>query len=179
MALTPFRVAVTLLEEIRMVRFLALISMLLGGILCVFAEPSAPSQASTGAGPLHLVPQPLSVTPGTGSLTLGPGTVLAYHGKHAEARKSVEYLATLLRQSTGFPFKIVDASEMPAGNFLLFDYKPNPALNREGYRLAVQPAKVILEANDYPGLFYAAQTLLQLLPPQVYARGEPRGLYRV
>ncbi|MBP1655792.1 MAG: hypothetical protein H6Q31_393, partial [Bacteroidetes bacterium] len=67
-----------------MLRFAALIAMLLGGILCAFAGLSAPFQASTGAGPLHIVPQPLSVTPGSGSFTLGPGTVLAYHSKHAE-----------------------------------------------------------------------------------------------
>ncbi len=158
-----------------MVRFVALISMVVGGILCVFAEPSAPSEASAGAGSLHIVPQPLSVTPGSGSFTLGPGTVLAYHSKHAEARKSVDYLATLLRQSTGFPFKIVDASEAPAGNFLLFDHRPGPAQNREGYRLQVQPEKVVLEASDFPGLFYAAQTLLQLLPPEVYASNVQRG----
>ena len=159
-----------------MLRILALFSLCLGACMSMLAEPSPAAQTSGDARPLHIIPQPLSVTPGEGTFTFGPGTVLAYHAKHAGAEKSVEYLASLLRQSTGLPIKTVAASSMPGKNFLLFEIKQNAALHREGYRLEVRQDKVFIEANDAPGLFYGAQTLLQLLPPKVLASEKQEGV---
>jgi hexosaminidase len=144
--------------------------------MSMVAEPSPAAQTSGDARPLHIIPQPLSVTPGEGTFTFGPGTVLAYHAKHAGAEKSVNYFASLLRQSTGLPIKTVAASSMPGKNFLLFEIKQNASLHREGYRLEVRQDKVFIEANDAPGLFYAAQTLLQLLPPKVFASEKQEGV---
>jgi hexosaminidase len=97
-----------------MVRRLALLYLCVIGVASVLAAPLQSPQASANGSPLHIIPQPLSVTADTGSFALGPKTVLGYHAKNADARKSVDYLANLLRQSTGFPFKVVDASTMPA-----------------------------------------------------------------
>jgi hexosaminidase len=41
------------------------------------------------------------------------------------------------------------------------------ATGREGYRLVVRPARVLIEARTAEGLFHGTQTLRQLLPPQV------------
>src|SRR5512137_3047919 len=94
---TQLCAAVTLMKELHMVRFVVLFILVLGGCVSVLAEPSPLERSSAHAAPIHIIPQPLVVTPGEGSFTLGSRTVLAYHGKEAEARKSVEYLATLLR----------------------------------------------------------------------------------
>jgi hexosaminidase len=159
-----------------MIRILPLFSLCVGVCMFTIAEPLPASQTSSDTRPLHIIPQPLSVTPGNGTFTFGPGTVLAYHAKHAGARKSVEYLASLLRQSTGLPLKVIDASTMQANNFLFFDLKHNDLQGREGYRLEVRKDRMLIEANDAPGLFYAAQTLLQLLPPKVFASEKQEGV---
>lgn len=42
----------------------------------------------------------------------------------------------------------------------------------EGYELEVQDNKIEIEVSDYSGAIYALQTLLQLMPPEVYAAGQ-------
>lgn len=44
----------------------------------------------------------------------------------------------------------------------------NPQLGKEGYRLRIENDELIIEANEAAGLFYALQTLKQLLPPEIY-----------
>jgi hexosaminidase len=152
-----------------MTRIVTLLIFCCGGIMSAFSTSPIPTPVPADAPAFHIVPQPLSVTPGSGSFTLGPGTVIVYHASNAEVRKSVEYLAGLLRQSTGLPLPIVDAATMPKRDYIFFNYIRDESLNREGYRLEATKDAVFLEANNDPGLFYAAQTLLQLLPPEVFA----------
>lgn len=42
----------------------------------------------------------------------------------------------------------------------------------EGYSIRVQPERIVISASDRAGEFYAIQTLLQMLPAQVYRRAE-------
>jgi hexosaminidase len=42
----------------------------------------------------------------------------------------------------------------------------------EGYSLEVTPSRILVTASTRAGEFYAIQTLLQMLPPQVYRRAE-------
>lgn len=41
---------------------------------------------------------------------------------------------------------------------------------REGYAISVKPGRILVSATTREGEFYAIQTLLQMLPPQVYRR---------
>lgn len=43
---------------------------------------------------------------------------------------------------------------------------------QEGYSLEVTPERILISASTRAGEFYAVQTLLQMLPPQVYRRTE-------
>ena len=43
---------------------------------------------------------------------------------------------------------------------------------QEGYSLEVTPDRILISASTRTGEFYAVQTLLQMLPPQVYKRAE-------
>ena len=112
---------------------------------------------------------------GKGTFTLGPSTVIVYHTANMEMQKTVFYLAEKLRNGTGFPLRIVDATEMPKKDYIFLNYIREEKLDREGYRLEVRPDRVYLEANNDPGFFYASQTLLQLLPRPCTAPG-PRTL---
>lgn len=49
---------------------------------------------------------------------------------------------------------------------------PNKHVPAEGYEMKVSPEKIRIEAADHAGFFYAIQTLLQLLPPEIYAEAE-------
>jgi hexosaminidase len=153
-----------------MTRLLAALCLLilLPAIAAVGATPGG-RQKPAQAPPPRIVPQPSSIVPGKGTFTLGPSTVLVYHAANVDMQKTVLYLAEQLRTGTGYPLKIVDAtSAMPKKDYIFLNYIREEDLDLEGYRLEVKPDRIYLEANNDPGFFYASQTLLQLLPADIY-----------
>ena len=157
-----------------MMRLLAALCLLtaIGALAAVAAPPAATQKRPKSASP-QIIPKPVSMVMGRGTFTLGPSTVIVYHTANMEMQKTVAYLAEKLRNGTGFPVRILDATEMPKKDYLFFNYIREESLDREGYRLEVRPDRVYLEANNDPGFFYATQTLLQLLPPAIYGTGSP------
>ena len=153
-----------------MMRLLAALCLLIIPAVLIATASPAGKQKQSKADPPEIIPQPSSIVMGKGTFTLGASTVLVYHTDNAEMQKSVLYLAEKLRTGTGFPVKIVDAtSDMPKKDYIFLNYIREEELDQEGYRLEVKPDRVYLEANNDPGFFYAAQTLLQLLPADIWS----------
>jgi hexosaminidase len=103
-----------------------------------------------------------------GRFELKKSTTLA---ANPEARAEAEKLAARLRAATGWPLPFRDAGTDCLA--LELDRSLTTALGAEGYRLSVTPERVSLRAATEPGLFYAGITLLQLLPPEVFATERP------
>lgn len=153
-----------------MMRLLAPLFLLsIAAAVIAFAAPPGGKQKSTKVSPPQIIPQPTSIQMGKGSFTLGPSTVIVYYTANVDMQKTVLYLAEKLRTGTGLPLKIVDATtDMPKKDYIFLNYIRDEQLDMEGYNLEVKPDRVYLEANNDPGFFYAVQTLLQLLPADVY-----------
>ncbi len=113
----------------------------------------------------QLVPQPAQMTTGTGTFTLTPNTILV--AKSATEKQEAQKFAAAIAPATGFTLRVADkAGKAPA---IVFALDPGAAKSGEGYRLNVTPQRVSIAAPQAVGLFYASQTLRQLLPPQVLA----------
>jgi hexosaminidase len=87
-------------------------------------------------------------------------------------RDTANCLAEKLRASTGFPFvrANVSGSDAKIKNAILFSIENvNTNLGAEGYSLNVTRNGVVIRASTQAGLFYGAQTLLQLLPPEIFS----------
>ncbi|MCO5296635.1 MAG: family 20 glycosylhydrolase [Fimbriimonadaceae bacterium] len=109
-----------------------------------------------------LIPKPVKVVVGLGTFTIDEGTRFAATG---EARKVIEPLRQMLAKASGYSLPYTTTS---GPGVISVSLQPNLAyLGREGYALEVSPAHVRLEAPAVGGLFYASQTLRQLLPPSV------------
>ena len=86
------------------------------------------------------------------------------------AGEVANYLADTLRPATGFPLPV--ASRRPAANanaIWLTTGGAETNLGPEGYTLDVSGKSIVLQAPTTAGLFYAAQTLRQLLPVAIFA----------
>lgn len=132
--------------------------------------------------PLPIIPRPLRLECAPGRFHLTPRTVIeAAPGAAPEAR----LLAEALAPATGFTLEVRETGTAtpgttpsataaapappPAGTIRLALDPDARELSPEGYRLHAAPDQVRLTALRPAGLFYACQTLLQLLPPEIFS----------
>ena len=115
--------------------------------------------------PANVIPRPEKMEVREGSFTIGPKTAIVCD---PQTRQEAEYLAELLRTPTGFELPIRDAASAEAVNcVVLRTVSDRESLGKEGYELKVFADRVLVEAPTATGVFYAVQTLRQLLPAAV------------
>jgi hexosaminidase len=132
------------------------------------AVTPAPATPAPIPSPIDVIPRPVSVSAGSGNFILASTTGIYVQPGTDEAMAVGQYLADHLRPATGYSLPVRAASGAPAGgNITLTLTGADPALGPEGYQLTVTPDQVTLAADQPAGLFYAIQTLRQLLPPAV------------
>lgn len=126
-----------------------------------------------------LVPLPRLLQVYSGTYTLCPAPVLSGAPvpaptrilANAAARETAEYLATTLFKSTGYRFQIATSGAVTTTPqaILLTTNASLASLGTEGYELIVATNGVVIRAPTPAGLFYGVQSLLQLLPPEIYS----------
>jgi hexosaminidase len=113
-----------------------------------------------------IIPRPALLTPGTGTFTFLPSTVLvADEAFTAVARRFARDIAP----ATGFVLAVRTTSR--AGGSPSVTMKRDATIsNAEAYRLTVTPKGVTIHASAPAGAFYALETVKQLLPAAVYRK---------
>lgn len=86
------------------------------------------------------------------------------------------YLAGQLRPSTGYELPIRVNGAPKAGDIVLELTTADSGLGEEGYELIATPEQVTLRAPAAAGLFYAVQTLRQMLPAEIESAEEHPGM---
>ena len=127
--------------------------------------------------PLSLIPLPLKVERKTGEFTINSDTAILVTKDSADMANVGKLLAERIKKGTGFDLKVSPTDSINAvPNAILLNYqsKHGQSLGSEGYLLTASPDGVVVTAQDGAGLFYGTQTLLQLLPPQIF--GDARKL---
>jgi hexosaminidase len=133
--------------------------------LCLSATPIFANDTNAPA----IIPQPQKLELRAGVFKLAPYTrIFANPG----SRETACQLATTLRRSTGYPLKVSTkffSGTAVKGGILLTTRSASTNLGAEGYELTVAPDAIVIRAPTQAGLFYGMQTLLQLLPPEIFA----------
>jgi hexosaminidase len=118
---------------------------------------------------INIIPQPVHVSAAAGSFDLNRDVTIQAPGA---AQRSGQQLAALLGPALGFWLPVTDSFDAPGPGsrviVLRLDDQLADRLGPEGYRLVIAPERVELTAGAEAGLFYAAQSLRQLLPPDVF-----------
>jgi hexosaminidase len=136
-------------------------------LLAVIPFLAATALADTNE--LALIPEPQKVTTLVGSFLITPHTRIYADG---DSLKTAELVAERLRQSTGYPLKVHRRwfSAVPVENAIFFTIRnADSRLGPEGYSLHVANNFIAIRAPTQVGLFYGGQTLLQLLPPEIFS----------
>jgi hexosaminidase len=139
-------------------------SALLGIWILSLALPALASTEPTPA----LVPAPQKLEQLDGVFKLTPQTRIV---TDAASRATGEFLREKLHAATGYAFELDEdfSGTLVKGAILLTTNGSKATLGAEGYELAVMPDGVVSRAPQQAGLFYAAQTFLQLLPPAIFS----------
>ena len=110
-----------------------------------------------------IIPRPVEYTRLSGSFDITPVTTVTFSTK--EARDAADLLAARLNNTTGFS---LTPTQGKSGTIsIVLNDKPLKTIGNEGYTLESGANGILITANRPAGLFYAVQTLMQLLPPAV------------
>jgi hexosaminidase len=127
-----------------------------------------------------LIPQPTSITPGSGAFHLSPEAAICVSPDSGEVGRIARVLADVLRPSTGYSLPLQAWSgSAPAGSLLLVLDPQGASLGAEGYVLQVEPAGISLKASEPAGLFHGVQTIRQLFPASQEVGGRQAGPWRI
>jgi len=117
-----------------------------------------------------LIPQPKELIPQKGTFKINSATKILVGSTNEQVRKTAELLAETLFRAGGIQVPVTETTgETGQVNSLGFFITADTSLGPEGYRMAVGKKMVVIHANTPRGHFYALQTLLQLMPPLIYA----------
>ena len=125
--------------------------------------------------PIALVPQPTKLTRKAGVFLLTRNTTILVDMHSTDAASVGRQLAERLNRRPAGICKSLRGTKntVPAR---LFSRQPAPMpLGSEEYQLEVAADGVVIWAAAGAGLFYGTQTLLQLLPPQVFSPAKVEG----
>ena len=116
--------------------------------ICTFAEP------------IHLIPQPVSVTEKPGRFTIDAGVRLRV--EDPSLQPAAAWFSTQMGIAVGKGKREIILS-LP---------RDKNILGKEGYSMSITPSAIHITANEPAGAFYGLQTLLQLLPVDTKADGK-------
>jgi hexosaminidase len=129
---------------------------LLLAMLLIASVPCFSQQQS-----VNIIPQPASVEIKNGTFTINNQTTIFYTQKGIE--KSIGFLNDYLKANYGFASPVQKKNLYPEGKISI-QYDPKKITAQNGYSLKITGNQVEITGHDEPGVFYAIQTLIQLLP---------------
>ena len=114
---------------------------------------------------VSIIPEPVKIVENTGFFSL-PENIVIESGTQTEMKQVIAFLKDRLSIPTGN--SVVVKNTAPSANIKLqLNKKKDAVIGNEGYHLKVTPANIVITANAPAGLFYGAQTLIQLFPKEI------------
>jgi hexosaminidase len=130
---------------------------------------------NSNASEIAIIPEPVSITKGEGYFVL-PANVVIQSPASAELKQVVAFLQERLSVPTGSFISSVNTATASANIKLILNDKVNHQLGNEGYQLSVTPNFITIKANKPAGLFYGAQSLVQLFPKEIESKEALTGI---
>ena len=151
-----------------MIRRLAYI---LATLVLIASCTSSPKEAPQ----ISIVPQPGFCQQTEGVFTIDRKTPVFVDFTDSTLLRTVAFLNERLQKAAGFTLDVIQDDPLDHGAekgiFIL-----NAGWKKEAYNLQVSPNRLLIEYVDGAGLFYAIQTIFQLLPDAIFADSRQKGV---
>ena len=122
-------------------------------------------QTSDGPNVYAIIPAPVSLAELPGQFVFSEKSTIILSEISDETRIPADLLASLVKNPTGWKLNVIEGKKAVKGSvFMTLD---TAVKNREGYKILVKSGKITVKAKTAAGLFYAVQTLRQLMPPAI------------
>ncbi len=142
-------------------------------ILLLFSCFPMKTRPPAKAPEISIIPAPAHLERGIGFFVLTQNTCVVADTTDSLIKQVTNYFADKISQAAGLVFPVFKEFPSETKRVIRFQIVGNKNLGDEGYRLKVTSQSVQVEAFRPAGLFYAVQTIFQLLPPEVYATSDP------
>ncbi|MEI6654545.1 MAG: family 20 glycosylhydrolase [Verrucomicrobiota bacterium] len=123
------------------------------------------TSGSAAPSAIQVIPLPRVIRPAAGTFALTPQTAIFVNSP--ELTDVGRYLAEMLAPATGMQLAVGPLPAAATRGIVLALDKDRGDLGQEGYALICTPEALTLTAARPAGVFYAVQTLRQLLPIQI------------
>ena len=121
------------------------------------------STVLTSFSQLSIIPEPVSLQQKEGAYNFKTQIVIEEGSTNLAVKKTADWLKEKL-SATGLPVSVASSAEKADIHFSL-NKTANNTIGKEGYQLSVSANNgITITANEPAGLFYGAQTFIQLLP---------------
>jgi hexosaminidase len=161
-------------------RTFSCIAFALVAVLLPLSGTASPARSVVNGGSLaQLIPKPQRVVAGKGLFVLQPSSQIIVPSSARGVAQIAADFAAVVRRATGYRLPIVRTRGTPPAGSITLKLGGAAGLGKEGYDLRISTAHVTLTARAPGGLFYATQTLRQLLPAAVESRSAVPGPWSV
>jgi len=135
-------------------------------IICLSVVCLGTAKGQSSADRYSIIPEPEKLVPADGSFTFSVDTKLLVDKKSRTLLAAVAPLTERLQTAAGITLPLIEKRKKSLHHFISVTLDPS-IIADEGYRLTVTPDEVSLRARTAAGIFYAVQSLLQLLPGSI------------
>lgn len=116
---------------------------------------------------ISVIPEPMYSRADEGVFSIGKDTKIVLDDPSEEMLRIAGFLNEKLSKAAGFELEVISGGPVPKENFIAF---MNAGLPSENYEINVVPKYILVDYGDGAGAFYALQTILQLLPVEIYSQ---------
>jgi hexosaminidase len=127
------------------------------------------SIGSVSAVEYNIIPYPQKLTPQTGQFSFNKSTVLVCLDENEEIKKLAQQFAQQLELVSGLKLSITNAIG-DSTNAVIFQLNNLQSSNPESYTLDVSSKNIRMSASAANGIFYALQSMYQLMPAEIYGK---------
>lgn len=122
-----------------------------------------------------VIPAPAYLKPAKGSYRFDQQSAIFVEPLTDETRLAADFLALMIKNASGLSLAVREGRKTTGGNVsMIIDSKATTG--PEGYKLKVGRRGIQVSAETAKGLFYAVQTIRQLLPPEIEGVGSAEGI---
>jgi hexosaminidase len=113
-----------------------------------------------------IIPAPASIAPLAGNFTFTAQTGITVNPLNDDTRLAADFLASMVNRVSGFSIPVNGGTRASRNTVAMF-IDETASTGKEGYHLSVTKKGIVIKAETAAGLFYAVQTIRQLLPAEV------------